>query len=137
MAGQEFNLYLFEGLLKAGNFAALHLSSHLLDEPSCLDLLRACRSVISVHGCGHAGEIVLMGGRDVALRESIGARLHAFGVTCEAAPAGLDAADPMNVCNRGRGGTGVQLEVSLELRRSPRRSLLVRAVREALLAAPV
>jgi phage replication-related protein YjqB (UPF0714/DUF867 family) len=61
IAGRDFNLYLFEGLLKAGNFAALHLSSHLFDEPDCLDLLRACQSVISVHGCGHAGEIVLMG----------------------------------------------------------------------------
>jgi phage replication-related protein YjqB (UPF0714/DUF867 family) len=136
MAGQDFNLYLFEGLLKAGNFAALHLSSHLFDEPGCLDLLRACRSVISVHGCGHAGEIVLMGGRDVTLRESIRARLRALGVACEAAAAGLDAADPMNVCNRGRGEAGVQLEVSLALRRSPRRALLVCAVREALLAAP-
>lgn len=136
IAGQDFNLYLFEGLLKAGNFAALHLSSHLFDEPGCLEMLRACRSVISVDGCGHAGEIVLMGGRHVALREAIGAHLRALGVTREAAPAGLDAADPMNVCNRGRGGAGVQLEVSLELRRSPRRSLLVRAVREALLAAP-
>ena len=115
MAGQDFNLYLFEGMLKAGNFAALHLSSHLFDEPGCLDLLRACRSVISVHGCGHAGEIVLMGGRDATLRESIGARLRTLGVTCEAAPAGLDAADPMNVCNRGHGGAGVQLEVSLAL----------------------
>lgn len=136
IAGQDFNLYLFEGLLKAGNFAALHLSSHLFDEPDCLDLLSACRSVVSVHGCGHAGEIVLLGGRDVVLRESIGERLRGLGVECEAAPAGLDAADPMNVCNRGRGGAGVQLEVSLALRRSPRRALLVRAVREALLATP-
>lgn len=77
-----------------------------------------------------------MGGRDAALRESIGARLHGLGVTCEVAPAGLDAADPMNVCNRGRGGAGVQFEVSMELRRSPRRALLVRAVSEALLAIP-
>lgn len=136
MAGQDFNLYLFEGLLKAGNFAALHLSSHLFDEPGCLDLVRTCRAVISVHGCGHAGEIVLLGGRDVPLRESIGERLRALGVACEAAPAGLDAADPMNICNRGRDGAGVQLEVTLELRRSPRRAVLVRAVREALVAAP-
>jgi phage replication-related protein YjqB (UPF0714/DUF867 family) len=136
IAGRDFNLYLFEGLLKAGNFAALHLSSHLFDEPNCLDLLRACQSVISVHGCGHAGEIVLMGGRDAALRESIGARLHGLGVTCEDAPAGLDAADSMNVCNRGLNGAGVQLEMSLALRRSPHRALLVRAVRAALLATP-
>ncbi len=136
IAGQDFNLYAFEGLLKSGNYAALHLSSHLFDEPGCLDLVRTCRSVISVHGCGHAGEIALMGGRDAALQESIGARLRALGVSCEAAPSGLDATDPLNVCNRGRHGAGVQLEVSIALRRSPRRALLVRAVREALLAVP-
>jgi hypothetical protein len=34
--------YLFEGLLKAGNFAALHLSSHRFDEASCLELLSGC-----------------------------------------------------------------------------------------------
>jgi phage replication-related protein YjqB (UPF0714/DUF867 family) len=135
IAGPDFNLYLFEGLLKAGNFAALHLASHRFDEPGCLDLLADCRSVVSVHGCGHAGEIVLTGGREAGLREAIALRLRALGVACEAAPAGLDATDPMNVCNRGRGGAGVQLEVSLELRRSPRRALLVRAVREVLTAA--
>lgn len=134
IAGQDFNLYQFDGLLKAGNFAALHLASHRFDEPGCLDLLGSCRFVISVHGCGHPGEIVLTGGRDAGLRTAITERLGAHGVACEAAPAGLDAVDPMNVCNRGRGGAGVQLEVSLELRRSPRRALLVRAVREALIA---
>jgi len=136
IAGRDFNLYLFEGQLKAGNFAALHLSSHLYDEPDCLGLLRACQSVISVHGCGHAGEIVLMGGRDARLRESIGARLQNLGVACEAAPAGLDAVDPMNVCNRGHNGAGVQLEISLALRRSSRRALVARAVREVLLTTP-
>ncbi len=135
IAGQDFNLYLFEGLLKAGNFAALHLSSALFDEPTCLSLLAHCRQVVSVHGCGHAGEVVLLGGRDGGLREAIASRLRAEGVDCSDAPAGLDAMDPRNVCNRGRSGAGVQLELSLELRCSPRRALLVRAVREALLAA--
>ena len=135
IAGLDFNLYLFEGLLKAGNFAALHLSSHLFDEPGCLELLKDCRYVVSVHGCGHTGEIVLTGGRNAGLRASIAARVRALGVACEDAPVGLDAADRANVCNRGRAGAGVQLEVSMELRRSPHRTLLVRAIREALLAA--
>jgi phage replication-related protein YjqB (UPF0714/DUF867 family) len=42
--------------------------------------------------------------------------------------------DPRNICNRGRTGRGVQLEISLALRRSPRRVILVRAVREVLMA---
>jgi phage replication-related protein YjqB (UPF0714/DUF867 family) len=133
-AGQDFNLYLFEGLLKAGNFAALHLSSDRFDEPACLALLADRDQVVTVHGCGNAGEVVLMGGRDAGLREAIASRLRVLGLSCEDAPAGLDAMDPRNVCNRGRSGAGVQLELSLELRRSPRRALLIRAVREELRA---
>lgn len=133
IAGQEFSLYLFEGLLKAGNFAALHLSSHLFNEPGCLDLLGTCDRVITVHGCGHAGERVLIGGRDASLRRAITARLKAADLACEDAPAGLDAADPNNICNRGRSGAGVQLEITADLRRSPRRAILIRAVRDALI----
>lgn len=135
IAGQDFNLYLFEGLLKAGNFVALHLPSALFDEPACLALLAHCQQVVSVHGCGDVGEVVLLGGRDAGLRDAIASRLRAQGMHCSDAPAGLDGLDPRNLCNRGRSGAGVQLELSLELRCSPRRALLIRAVREALLAA--
>ena len=135
IAGQEFNLYLFEGLLKAGNFAALHLANDRFDEPACLALLSDCNQVVTVHGCGKAGEVVLMGGRDAGLREAIASRLRALGLSCDDAPAGLDGMDVRNVCNRGRSGAGVQLELSLELRRSPRRALLIRTLREALLSA--
>jgi phage replication-related protein YjqB (UPF0714/DUF867 family) len=132
IAGDDFGLYLFEGLLRAGNFAALHLPSESFDEPECLAMLRSCDRVVSVHGCGLPGEVVLLGGRDESLREAIAARLSAAGLACQNAPAGLAGADPRNLCNRGRSGKGVQLEVSMELRRSGRRAARVRAVREAL-----
>lgn len=133
IAGQEFSLYMFEGLLKAGNFAALHLSSHLFDETGCLELIGTCDRVVTVHGCGHAGEHVLIGGRDAVLRGAIAARLNDAGLACEDAPAGLNAADANNICNRGRTGAGVQLEITSELRRSSRRAALIRAVRDALM----
>jgi len=135
IAGHEFSFYAFEGLLKAGNFGALHLSSHLFDEPGCLDLLAGSDRVVTVHGCGRADEVVLMGGCDAALRNAIAERVRAAGLACEDPPFGLDGADPNNLCNRGRKGAGVQLEVSLRLRRTQRRALLIRAVREALLEA--
>lgn len=132
IAGDDFGLYVFEGQLRAGNFAALHLSSELFDEPECLNMLASCDRVVSVHGCGVAGEVVLLGGRDHVLRGAIAAQLQAAGLTCDDAPSGLAGTDPRNICNRGRTGSGVQLEVSMGLRRSPRRSVLVRAVRLAL-----
>ncbi|WP_448251345.1 poly-gamma-glutamate hydrolase family protein [Ottowia oryzae] len=39
VAGTDINLYLFEGIRQAGNYAALHLTSHKFDEPRCLALL--------------------------------------------------------------------------------------------------
>ncbi|RTL33222.1 MAG: hypothetical protein EKK53_28435 [Burkholderiales bacterium] len=94
IAGQDFSYYLFEGLLKAGNFAALHLSSHRFDEASCLELLSGCDHVVAIHGCGHEGERVLLGGRDAELRRAIGDSLREAGLVCEDAPDGLDVLPP-------------------------------------------
>lgn len=132
IAGEECSLYLFEGLLRAGNFASLHLPSERFDEPGCLQMLADCDRVVSVHGCSVAGEVVFIGGRDLALGEAVAARLQAEGIVCQDAAEKLAGQDPRNICNRGRAGQGVQLEVSLELRRSPRRKFLVAAVRQAL-----
>lgn len=132
IAGEEYGLYLFEGLLRAGNFASLHLPSERFDEPGCLQMLADCDRVVSVHGCSVAGEAVFIGGRDRALGEAVAARLRAEGIACQDAAEKLAGQDPRNICNRGRAGQGVQLEVSLELRRSPRRKFLVAAVRQAL-----
>ncbi len=134
IAAEQFGLYLFEGLLRAGNFAALHLRSDRFDEPGCLDWLTTCDRVVSVHGYGSGDEKVLLGGRDQALRESIVAQLAEAGIASATAPAGLAGTDPYNICNRGRSGAGVQLEISLGLRRSARRGALVLAVHKALLA---
>lgn len=132
IAGEDYGLYLFEGLMRAGNFASLHLSSERFDEPACLQMLQHCDRVIAVHGCNAPGEVVLVGGLDIALGDAVTARLKMAGIGCEQAPPKLAGAAPGNVCNRGRSGKGVQLEVSLELRRSSRRKMLVAAVRQAL-----
>ena len=132
IAGEEYGLYLFEGLLRAGNFASLHLPSERFDEPGCLQMLADCDRVVSVHGCSVAGEAVFIGGRDRALGEAVASSLRAEGIACHDAAEKLAGQDPRNICNRGRAGQGVQLEVSLELRRSPRRKFLVTAVRQAL-----
>lgn len=132
IAGEEYGLYLFEGLLRAGNFASLHLPSERFDEPGCLQMLADCDRVVSVHGCSVTGEAVFIGGRDRALGEAVAASLRAEGIACQDAVEKLAGQDPRNICNRGRAGQGVQLEVSLELRRSPRRKFLVAAVRQAL-----
>lgn len=119
IAGEEHRLYLFEGLRTAGdNFDCLHLSSHRFDEPRALRLIADCDTVVSVHGYVAPGPDVLLGGRNEGLKQGIAQALAAIGLSCLTDGHRFPGKDPLNVCNRGRSGAGVQLELSAELRRS-------------------
>ena len=52
IAGDDFNLYLFEGLDASGSFEDLHITSHRFDEPACLALIADCDDVIAVDVVG-------------------------------------------------------------------------------------
>jgi phage replication-related protein YjqB (UPF0714/DUF867 family) len=117
IAGAEFNLYCFEGTRPSRNYAALHLTSHRFDEPECLSLIRGCSIVVAVHGCAGAEPMVFLGGLDVPLRDRLARALYDAGVRAETAGHRFPAVRPDNVCNRGAGGRGVQLEITHPLRR--------------------
>ncbi len=136
IAGDEFNLYLFEGLKRRHNYQDLHLTSHRFDEPRCLRLLAECDVVVAVHGCVADGERVLIGGLDAPLKADIARALRDAGLAVETDGHRFLAVDPNNVCNRGRWGRGVQLELSGALRRGRGASRLVQAVRGALGGGP-
>ena len=133
IAQSDFNLYLFEGLRCSGNFAALHLTSALFDEPECLALIADCRVVIAVHGCDGEGERVFLGGRDVPLKERIAAAMIANGIAADTAGHRFPAIHPRNICNRGATGIGVQLEATHALRRGSHIERLAAAVRPVLM----
>lgn len=133
LAGTEFNLYLFEGLRPSSNFAALHLTSTSFDEPECLALIAGCPTVVTIHGCDGIGERVYLGGRDVALKDRIGAALSANGIAVETVGHRYPAVDPRNICNRGASGAGVQLEATHALRRGAQPERLAALVRPVLL----
>lgn len=134
IAGAEFSLYLFEGIRRADNYAALHLTSQYFDEPNCLELLTNCEDVVSIHGCNITGEVVLLGGLDNELAAQLGEEIAATGLECHLDSHAFSGTHPDNICNRGRRGVGVQLELSLALRMSqPRKQQLVAAVRDVLL----
>jgi phage replication-related protein YjqB (UPF0714/DUF867 family) len=136
IAGDDHGLYLFEGLRTANdNFDRLHLTSHWFDEPRCLELIGACDTVIAVHGYAAPGPDVLLGGRDVALKHELARALAAQGLGVATEGHAYPGTDPRNVCNRGRSGRGVQLELSATLRRTHAWHGLAAAVR-AVLAAP-
>lgn len=134
VAGSEFNLYLFEGIRKSGNYAALHLTSHRFDEPRCLTLLSACDHVVSIHGCRGDTPRVLLGGLDAELKERLCTSITAAGIEARLDGHRFHAVHPRNICNRGRRGAGVQLELTSALRLVESNPAFVEALRSVLLA---
>src|ERR1700719_4324766 len=100
IAGDEFNLYLFEGLRRSGNYAALHLTSHRFDEPRCLELLAGCDHVLAIHGCRGDVPQVLVGGRDPELKARVAVALNAVSIDVRTKDHPFPASEPRNICNR-------------------------------------
>ena len=133
IAGEDFNLYLFEGIKERGNYAALHVTSRRFDEPSCLELLSTCSFVIAIHGCVGGDERVLIGGLDNSLKDKVATELRQLGVNVQNDGHSFQATDPNNICNRGQSNRGVQLEFTRALRGSANEQRVAEAVRAVLL----
>jgi phage replication-related protein YjqB (UPF0714/DUF867 family) len=136
IAGDDHNLYLFEGLRPTDdNFDCLHLASRYFDEPRALDLIADCDIVIAVHGYASAGPDVLLGGLNESLKRGISQALAGAGISYQMEGHRFPGTQPRNICNRGRSGAGVQLELSEGLRKGGNRTGMARAVRSVLVAA--
>ena len=117
VAGSDHGLYLFRGIRPRDN-AALHLASTRFDDPRALALVAEARKVISIHGCRGEGDFLVIGGRDGVRRALLKSAMLAAGIHVNPqAPARILGRHRHNICNRGRDGRGVQLEISAGLRR--------------------
>jgi phage replication-related protein YjqB (UPF0714/DUF867 family) len=135
IAGEEHRLYLFEGLRTTGdNFDCLHLASHRFDEPRALHLVANCDIVVAVHGYAAGGPDVLLGGLNESLKLEIAQALAANGFTYQMEGHRFPGRDPLNICNRGRSGEGVQLELSEDFRKRGDWTALAAVVRGVLAA---
>lgn len=117
VAGLEHTFYGFEGI-KATDNSDLHLTSKEFDEPRLASLVSKEEIVITVHGCEDEEEVVYVGGLHKALKQKVHTLLsHAgFRVRVSSNPR-IGGRSPRNICNRGRAGAGVQLEISKGLRK--------------------
>ncbi|NJD34916.1 MAG: hypothetical protein FIA96_08805 [Betaproteobacteria bacterium] len=136
IAGGDLNLYQFEGIRPSKNYGSLHLTSHRFDEPRCLELLADCDHVVAIHGCSGEAQQALVGGLDAGLKVAMAQSIAALGIETLIADHPFPAVDPMNICNRGRRGVGVQIEMTMPLRRRGPRDALCAAIRSVLLALP-
>jgi phage replication-related protein YjqB (UPF0714/DUF867 family) len=137
IAADDLNLYIFEAIRSADENRTLHITSSNFDEPQCVKLIAGCDVIVAVHGLAEkTREHVDVGGLDTALRDAICARLGATGFAATAVSSGPHAGvSSHNICNRGRRGRGVQLEITRPLRDKLHGDLLSRfadAVRDAI-----
>jgi phage replication-related protein YjqB (UPF0714/DUF867 family) len=115
VAGKAHTFYSFSGLKPSGN-ARLHISSRKFDEPIGLAVARRARTVITIHGCRDTKAITYLGGRHHRLKLQIKQALTASGFAA-ADSLRFPGINPKNICNKNRSGMGVQLEISIGMRR--------------------
>jgi phage replication-related protein YjqB (UPF0714/DUF867 family) len=115
IAQDKFNCYCFEGI-KDDNNGCLHITSHNFDEPQALKLIARSQSVVTVHACTDKQSRVYLGGLDKRLISVIAGCLKARGIVRAGTHAKYPGLNPDNICNRGAGRKGAQLEVSRGLR---------------------
>jgi phage replication-related protein YjqB (UPF0714/DUF867 family) len=117
IAGWNHSYYSFEGIKLSGN-ELLHITSTQFDEPKCVALLGRVDIAIAVHGCEGTDAVVQVGGLHSALGKYMLDALNAAGISAVMADTNLAGLQPDNICNRGRSGMGLQMELSTGLRRS-------------------
>jgi phage replication-related protein YjqB (UPF0714/DUF867 family) len=116
IAGSLFSYYTFDGLKREGN-AILHISTSF-DEPKCLHLVHSSEIAIAIHGSAGDQKVINVGGLHEELKMRIIHALVEAGFDAHRAEAEYAGHQAQNICNRGRVGRGVQLEISEGLRRS-------------------
>lgn len=117
IAGWSYSLYTFDGIRLSGN-DLLHITSTLFDEPKCLNLIHSSDHVLAIHGCDGFEPVVFVGGLHMELGNHIIKALRVAGFEAVRATTQFQGTQPENICNRGKSGRGVQLEISEGLRRS-------------------
>jgi phage replication-related protein YjqB (UPF0714/DUF867 family) len=142
IAGEVLSFYCFESLTRRARGDGLHITSTRFDEPQAMQLVQSSDIVVGVHGRknGDDDASVWVGGLHEPLRDAIAAALRDSGFRAKSVGEGhpLSGRDPTNICNRGRQGAGVQLELPMALRLRltddpGRRQLFAATVRSALL----
>ena len=133
IAGDEFNLYLFEGLDEDGSFDALHITSHRFDEPSCLNLIADCAVVVAIHGYSGQMQETMLGGLDEKLKHRMGQQMALAGLDVKLDNHPYPGLHENNICNRGQLEQGIQLELSDALRGGSDEPAVIQSTRSVLL----
>lgn len=117
VAGREHAFYAFSGLKRRS--AHLHITSDNFDEPRALALLAGVDTVVTFHGARGRERCTWFGGLDMALRASLQTALREAGFRADDdASHTRQGRGRSNICNRGRRGRGVQVELPVGMRKA-------------------
>lgn len=122
IAGEDRSLYLFEGVKRRNNYPDLHITSDRYDEPRAVALAMRADRIVAVHGRkdnqpeGRDGVTTWVGGRDLGRKQDVVDALKQAGFEAIVANVKMKELERGNICNRGRSGEGVQLEIPKSLR---------------------
>ena len=118
IAADHYNAYCFDGLQAGREHHELHITSESFDEPIGCALIERSDVVIALHGRRDrdAPQSVWIGGLDGELCNGIASQLGCAGFETATEGHEFPAQSVTNICNRGRRGKGVQLEIPRSLR---------------------
>ena len=117
IAHPDHTFWAFLGIKKTGN-RILHITSTRFDAPGALKIASAAQTVITLHGCHGDRPLVYVGGRQGFLKKRLCRALINAGFNARiSTKPGLTGENPLNLCNRCRSGSGVQLEITTGLRK--------------------
>lgn len=115
LAREYYSIYLFEGCKQINN-RDLHITSSNFDEPQALELAQSAELVVTVHGRVGDEMLVEVGGLATLLVKDLISSFNANGFNAIQPKDTLTGTDRDNICNKGRSGKGLQLEISRGLR---------------------
>ena len=139
LAGEEYDLYVFEGMRKERN-GELHIASEYFDEPQAKDMIRVAETVVCIHGHHDAEhEFVMIGGLDERLAEKMRTHLSEIDIVTRAFDGRLVPESRNNICNQGMSGGGIEIMISRKLRDALREDaglyrLFINAMKHAIAA---
>ncbi|HKR01695.1 MAG TPA: poly-gamma-glutamate hydrolase family protein [Pyrinomonadaceae bacterium] len=114
VAGASHTFYSFTGNMEWGN-TVLHVTSDRFKEARVIIAAKRARTVVTIHGRDGDEEVAYIGGLDEELKLKLKAAFQAEGISTED-DTELKGERPENICNRGKSGKGVQLELARGLR---------------------
>lgn len=116
IAGRKHSCYLYEGLKPKNNWS-LHTSSTKYSEPTALRMAKEKEIILTIHGCKETRKFAVVGGLHIELASSIISNLKENSFLINPAnQRRFPARNPDNICNKGKSGRGVQIEISSGLR---------------------